>query len=521
MTNGSGRVVAIGLDGAEPTLIERWMDEGHLPTFADMRRRGAWGRLEGTRDFFSGSVWPSFITGASVDNHGFYGFAQLERGTGDLKLMYGKDNKLPPFYAQLADESKRVAVLDIAKMTCAPGVNGIQVAAWGSHSPANPPQSEPPELIDDLIRKFGTHPASPIDEDSNPDERYYRRLVKALGEGCRRREAMCVDLLKREPWDLFIGIFSEAHSAGHKLWQYVDPQHPDYDEHAPLDLRNSMLQVHQDLDRAIASIRDAASDDVTFMVFSIHGMGLDYNDAPTQLLPEFMRRFSGVERSSGDAKTPLKARVYEALRSAAPEGLRNAIKHNMSLMARARARTLYFLEAHDEPLWPKMRAFSLPSDEGGFIRINLKGREPYGIVNPEDYEAVCDEIVARLEELRDPVLDCPAVNRVFRIHEDYDGPYVDRLPDLVVEWAEAPLSALWSPTYGDIGKMQIHRSGSHRPRGFLLAEGPGIPEQSTFSGRSIDIPATILSLMGEPMQQQTAGTPLLPGFGDDAAQRAS
>ena len=504
------RVVAIGLDGADPILIEQWMDAGHLPVFQSIRANGAWGQLEGIRDFFSGSVWPSFLTGASVADHGFYGFAQLARETGELELMTGNALGMPPFYARLADASRRVAVVDVAKMAPVAGVNGIQVAAWGSHSPAFPPSSIPPTLIDDLNRKYGTHPASAIDEDANPDGPYYRRLIRALHEGCEQRQAMYVDLLRQEPWDLFIGVFSEAHSAGHKLWQYVDPLHPEYGTEVPQDIRNGMLSVHQDLDRALGKLREAAPPNTTFMVFSLHGMGLDYNDAPTQLLPNFMRKFCGIERSQVKVRSPLKARLYEMLRSSTPAKLRNSIKHRMSLMARAQMRLLQFIEAHDAPLWPGMRAFSLPSDEGGFIRINLKGRDPHGIVDPKDYDKVCDEIIGRLVELRDPKLDCPAVNHVFRVHQEHDGPFLDRLPDLVVEWTDKPLSALWSPVYGHLGEMQIHRAGSHRPRGFLLAEGAGIQPGASISGRSIDISATILARMGEPLQPQTVGESLLP-----------
>lgn len=512
------RVVAIGLDGVDPLMVEKWMDEGQLPVFQSIRNNGAWGHLSGIRDFFSGSVWPSFLTGASVADHGFYGFAQLVRETGELELMYGSSLRIPPFYAQLSDSSKRVAVIDVAKMACVPGVNGIQVAAWGSHSPAYPPSSNPPELIGELRSRYGTHPATGIDEDSNPNEKYYRRLLKALHEGCDRRQSMYVDLLRREPWDLFVASFSEAHSAGHKLWQYVDPAHPDFDENAPPDLKQGMLSVHQDFDRAIGKLRDASPPDTTFMVFSLHGMGLDYNDAATKLLPEFMRRFCGIERG-GEDKRLSKSRLFDSIRAAAPEWLRNAIKHRMSQMTRANMRLLHFIEAHDVPLWPRMRAFSLPSDEGGLIRINLKGREPYGIVEADDYDKVCDEITDRLMELRDPKLDCPAVSKVFRIHDEHDGPYLDRLPDLVVEWADLPLSALWSPVYGHLGEMDIHRTGSHRPRGFLLAEGPGIEPGTTIKGQSIDIPATILERMGEPLQAQTAGQPLLPVRSDDRSKR--
>lgn len=510
-TSGApNRVVAIGLDGADPTIIETWMDQGQLPVLQSIRANGGWGQLEGIRDFFSGSVWPSFLTGASVANHGFYGFAQLGRQSGQLELMDGSMLGIPPFYARLSNPKKRVAVLDVAKMTPVRGVNGIQIAAWASHSPASPPASSPPELIDEVRHKYGEHPASAIDEDANPDDRYYRRLLKALHDGCQQRQSLYVELLRREQWDLFIAIFSEAHSAGHKLWQFVDPLHPDFDTRAPEDLKQGMLSVHQDLDRALGALREASPPDTTFMVFSMHGMALDYNDAPTQLLPEFMRRFCGIERSQNSERASWRARLYEMARSVAPEWLRNAIKHRMSLMARSRMRLLQFIEMHDAPLWHKMRAFSLPSDEGGFIRINLKGREPCGLVEAGDYDLVCEEIMERLHELRDPNLDCAAVNRVFRVHREHAGPFLDRLPDLVVEWSDRPLTALWSPVYGHLGTMRIHRSGSHRPRGFLLAEGPGIAPGSAIRGRSIDIPATILARMGEPMQPETAGQSLLP-----------
>merc|ERR1711916_253537 len=43
-------------------------------------------------------------------------------------------------------------------------------------------------------------------------------------------------------------------------------------------------------------------------------------------------------------------------------------------------------------MWSKMRAFALPAYSDGYIRINLKGRDANGIVDPKDYERTCDEI---------------------------------------------------------------------------------------------------------------------------------
>ena len=52
------------------------------------------------------------------------------------------------------------------------------------------------------------------------------------------------------------------------------------------------------------------------------------------------------------------------------------------------------------PAWPTMRAFALPSFSEGYVRINVKGRDAAGIVEPADYDRVYDEISAELYKLR-------------------------------------------------------------------------------------------------------------------------
>ena len=42
--------------------------------------------------------------------------------------------------------------------------------------------------------------------------------------------------------------------------------------------------------------------------------------------------------------------------------------------------------------WSQVRAFALPSDTTGYVRLNLRGRERDGIVSPAAAEALRDEI---------------------------------------------------------------------------------------------------------------------------------
>ena len=56
-------VLMIGIDAAEVSLLQKWMDEGALPNLRALQVRGAFGRLTSTAQWLVGSPWPSFYTG--------------------------------------------------------------------------------------------------------------------------------------------------------------------------------------------------------------------------------------------------------------------------------------------------------------------------------------------------------------------------------------------------------------------------------------------------------------------------
>ncbi|MEO1693376.1 MAG: hypothetical protein AAFR63_17890 [Cyanobacteria bacterium J06631_6] len=43
--------IVIGLDAAEPRLIEEWMAAGHLPNLSDIRQSGTYSRLNNTVNY--------------------------------------------------------------------------------------------------------------------------------------------------------------------------------------------------------------------------------------------------------------------------------------------------------------------------------------------------------------------------------------------------------------------------------------------------------------------------------------
>jgi hypothetical protein len=172
------------------------------------------------------------------------------------------------------------------------------------------------------------------------------------------------------------------------------------------------------------------------------------------------------------------------------------------------------------PAWPQMKAFALPSFSEGYVRLNVRGREAQGLVEPAEYDAVCAEIAGHLQALMDPRTGRPAVRQVLRTrrHALESGAHLPDA-DLMVLWHNAPMDVVDSPTAGRIGPVPFKRSGSHVHRGFLLAAGPGILPGPLPEGHAVDIAPTILDLMGAPLRDGFEGRPIGSGEGRPAAAR--
>jgi predicted AlkP superfamily phosphohydrolase/phosphomutase len=80
------RCIVLGLDGMDPELAERMMDEGKLPTFAKLRDEGSFDRLGTTTPAISPVAWSSFQTGVNPGKHNIYDFLTRDKHTYFPKL---------------------------------------------------------------------------------------------------------------------------------------------------------------------------------------------------------------------------------------------------------------------------------------------------------------------------------------------------------------------------------------------------------------------------------------------------
>ena len=73
------RVVILGLDGMEPTLVEKYMAEGKMPNFVKLREKGGYQTLGTTLPPLSPVAWSSFLTGCNPGKHNIFDFLTIDR----------------------------------------------------------------------------------------------------------------------------------------------------------------------------------------------------------------------------------------------------------------------------------------------------------------------------------------------------------------------------------------------------------------------------------------------------------
>jgi predicted AlkP superfamily phosphohydrolase/phosphomutase len=166
------------------------------------------------------------------------------------------------------------------------------------------------------------------------------------------------------------------------------------------------------------------------------------------------------------------------------------------------------------PLEPALgRCFLVDNGQAvGGIRLNLRGREPRGLVSPgAEEQALCHQLAQDLEEIRDLGSGRPMIRRVSRTADLYRGEWLGLLPDVLVAWSEeTPVGSatvgsgagatvrLGSDRIGELaGTNRYCRTGDHRPEGLFVATGPGLGSGRLARSVSVmDFAPTLAALLG-------------------------
>jgi predicted AlkP superfamily phosphohydrolase/phosphomutase len=75
------KVIVIGLDGLEPAIVERLLQQNELPNLQRIRDSGYYGRVRTTYPAQTPVAWSSFVTGTNPGGHGIFDFISRDPNT--------------------------------------------------------------------------------------------------------------------------------------------------------------------------------------------------------------------------------------------------------------------------------------------------------------------------------------------------------------------------------------------------------------------------------------------------------
>ena len=524
----TARSLVIGLDGADVDVV-RGLGPARLPVLHALMERGAWARLESVKPPATLPNWCTFLTGVDPGRHGVFDFTT--RHGYRVSFTGGTVREAPTIAARLDALGEACAVIGFPA-TWPPErlAHGVFVSGWDSPVAFEADESFvwPRALGREIRARFGPIRWGDVDEFAAGTPGWYARLGDALVSRVSDRLRVAEWLLGEREWSLFAVYFGESDTAAHHLWAHHDPASPRRPARVSAAEGSGLGRVYEALDRAVGALVAAAGEGVELTIVSDHGSG-----------------------AAGDRALYLNRALAEAGLAALREGgaMRGAAAVKdlaLGVLPAAAKDRLFRLAGRALPGWLESRArfggldmartrvFSEELNYFPSLCVNLRGREPEGVVSVQELPALREEIERFAETLRDPWTGNRVIAAVHARESLYEGPFVDRAPDFVLELAldargasynvmpsasAPPGTGAWRRLAPEehLGRKGRSLPGSHRSHGLMVIAGPRVMASGEIDARIADATATLLARMGVTPPDELSGRVLREALSDEVS----
>jgi len=478
MSWSAEKLVVVGIDGGSWNVLEPWCMNGVMPTLAGLRKQGSFGVLNSVIPPITPSAWTSLLTGQTPGRHRVLDFVRYDPATRSLALVNSSDLPAGHLFNLLRDARKDVIAVNLPMTYPPPELRGALVSGFGTPS-ADSSFTYPPELREEVLDlapgyRFGVDWQA---KDAG-DLAGLATDVESIAAAFTQRVQVARHLSADRPWNLLLVHLKFYDDFLHKAFGYTEPGA------APRG-RTLLRRCLSGLDSALADIAElAASAGAPMLVVSDHGFG----SLRGRLYPNALLHRWGYLALRG----PLGRLAHKAHKQFAPKGAGMAAQ---DLAARI-------------PLdWPRTRAYVMYTGPCPFVYVNRRGREPHGVVGPEEVEALVAELAGRFRDYRHPAAQGPVFEQAIPGTEFFAGQDTST-PDLVLV-----------PQEGLVPRRRLSRPGSevepvdtlegyHRQAGLWLAAGANVRQGMTEEAGLADILPTVLAALGVPLPPDLDGRPM-------------
>jgi predicted AlkP superfamily phosphohydrolase/phosphomutase len=347
------QLLIIGLDCMEPSLVfERWRSD--LPNLSKLMEQGSYGRLESSIPAITVPAWSCMMSGRDPGELGIYGFRNRQnRGYQSMAISDGRAVREPRLWDLLGDAGWTVATLSVPGTSPPYPVNGSMVSCFLTPS-TEVPYTHPPELSD-RIQTWMSDFLLDVPHFRSEDK---AEILSNIYKLCDQRFTLAEKLIASDQPDFLMLVDMGVDRIHHSFWKPMDPSHPQHIPNSPF--ANAIHDYYSYIDDRIGQLLNHCDDQTAVLVVSDHGArslvgGICVNE---WLIQNGYLRI----KESPDQPTSLDALTID---------------------------------------WDNTVAWGA----GGYyarIFINVKGREPNGIVPLKDYEAIRSELAEKLAAIPGP-----------------------------------------------------------------------------------------------------------------------
>ena len=463
MTEGL-RVAVIGLDCAAAPLVFGDL-ASEMPNVHELMSRGMHGDLASITPPITVPAWACSMTGNTPGQLGIYGFRNRKDNTYEgLSIATSESVKEPAVWDLLGQRGMKSLLIGVP-----PGYPPRPLEGWRISCFLTPPSAKsfthPVELQAEVEEELGGEPY--IFDIPNFREKGMELVLEQLFAMTKRRFQVARRLVRNKPWDFFMMVEMGLDRLQHVFWQCWDPGHPKYEAGNPYE--SAFQEYFRYLDSEVGSLLEVLPDDVVTILMSDHGArrmegGVCVND---WLMREgYLAMTEPLGGTTPIAKAPID--------------------------------------------WSRTAAWG----DGGYygrLFLNVKGREPQGVIAPERYEEVRDELIAKLEAAPGPD-GRPLGTRVFKPQEVY--PDVRGVaPDLIVYFGDLAWRSVGTVGNPDVFTYENDTGpdgANHDRAGIFVMSGlPGQPTGSVEGLNLVDVGPTIMELFGIETPEQAVGRSFL------------
>lgn len=353
VTNVGRKLFVIGLDCAPPKLLyDELKDE--LPVLGSLLDESSKAMLRSSHPPITIPAWLVMVTGKTAGELGMYGFRHRKPGHyNEFYIVNSRFVKHPTLWSEAGSRGLTSVVVGVPPTYPPKPVKGLLVTDFVTPGPESR-YTFPPTLKREIESRYGKYIFDVVFRSEDRD-----RVIRELWSMTRQHFKVYSYLAERTKWDFYMFVEIGTDRVQHAFWGYMDPQHHKYEPGNKYE--NVIRDYYKLIDQGLGELLKKVPEDAVIAVVSDHGA----------------KRMKGA---------------FVVNQWLAEKGYLKLKKNNLPPGSDFKA------EYVD---WSKTVAWGW----GGYyarIFINLEDREKNGIVKPEDYEHVREELADEIRKIRGP-----------------------------------------------------------------------------------------------------------------------